>query len=150
MPLIDQLQKDMVSAMKAKEEARLSAIRMVKSALMKEKVDSMKELDEPAEQRILSILIKQRREAADMFRKAGREEQAVKEETELTLIETYMPALASAEEIDAAIAAAIAETGATTPKEMGKVMTAAKTHLQGKRADGKVLSDKVRAKLTAA
>lgn len=149
MPLVDQLQKEMVAAMKAKDEARLSTIRMVKAALMKEKVDSMKELDEAAEQKVLSILIKQRREAADMFRKAGREEQALKEESEGKLIEGYMPALASEAELDAAIAAAIAETGVTSPKEMGKVMAAAKAQLGGKRADGKVLSDKVRARLTA-
>lgn len=148
MPLLDQLQKDMVTAMKAKEEARLSAIRMVKAALMKEKVDSMKELDEAAEMKVLNSLIKQRRDSADMYRKGGRPEQAEKEETELRLIESYMPAGATEEEVDAAIAAAIAETGATTPKQMGQVMTAAKAKLAGKRVDGKVMSDKIRAKLS--
>lgn len=148
MPLLDQLQKDMVTAMKAKEEARLSAIRMVKAALMKEKVDSMKELDEAAEMKVLNSLIKQRRDSAEMYRKGGRPEQAEKEETELRLIESYMPAGATEEEVDAAIAAAIAETGATTPKQMGQVMTAAKAKLAGKRVDGKVMSDKIRAKLS--
>ncbi|MBN9659415.1 MAG: GatB/YqeY domain-containing protein [Acidobacteria bacterium] len=148
MPLLDQLQKDMVTAMKAKEEARLSAIRMVKAALMKEKVDSMKELDEAAEMKVLNSLIKQRRDSADMYRKGGRPEQAEKEEVELRLIESYMPAGATEEEVDAAIAAAIAETGATTPKQMGQVMTAAKAKLAGKRVDGKVMSDKIRAKLS--
>jgi uncharacterized protein len=147
MPILDQLQKDMVAAMKGREEARLSAIRMVKSALMKEKVDSMKDLDEAAELKVLSSLIKQRREAADMFRQAGREEQAVKEETELKLIESYMPALASPEELQAAVAAALAETGAASAKEMGKVMTAARAHLQGKRVDGKLLSELVKSRL---
>jgi hypothetical protein len=147
MPLLDQIQKDMAAAMKARDEARLNAIRMVKSALMKEKVDSMKELDEAAELKVLNSLLKQRREAADMFRKAGREDQAAKEEAELKLIETYMPASASEEELEAAVAAALAETGATTAKQMGLVMNAAKAKLAGKRIDGKLLSDKVRAKL---
>lgn len=148
MPLLDQLQQDMVAAMRAKEDARLSALRMVKAALMKEKVDSMKELDETAELKILNSLIKQRRDSAEMYRKGGRHEQAEKEEAELRLIESYMPALASDEEVEAAIAAAIAETGANSPKQMGLVMTAAKAKLAGKRADGKILSDKVRARLT--
>ena len=147
MPLIDQLQKDMVASMKAKDEMRLSAIRMVKAALMKEKVDSMKELDEAAEMRVMNILLKQRREAADMFRKGGREDQAAKEEAELAIIESYMPALASEADLDAAIAAALVETGATTAKQMGLVMKAAQAHLAGKRVDGKALSEKVKAKL---
>jgi uncharacterized protein YqeY len=148
MPLLEQIQKDMLAAMKAKEEAKLSAVRMVKSALMKEKVDSMKELDEAAEQKVLGMLIKQRREAADMYRKAGRAEQADKEEAELKLIETYMPALATDAEMDAAIAAALAETGPATAKQMGQVMTAVKGKLAGKRVDGKALSERVRAKLS--
>lgn len=148
MALLEQLQKDMVVAMKAREEARLSAIRMVKSALMKEKVDSMKELDEAAEMKVLNSLLKQRREAADMFRKGGRIDQAEKEEAELKLIEGYMPAGATEEEMESAIAAAIAETGITSAKQMGQVMNAAKAKLAGKRVDGKALSDKVRARLS--
>jgi hypothetical protein len=148
MALLDQLQKDMVAAMKAKDEARLSAIRMVKSALTKERIDSMKELDETAEMKVLNTLLKQRREAADMFRKGGRDDQADKEEAELRLIEGYMPAGATAEEIEAAIAAALTETGITSAKQMGQVMNAAKAKLAGKRVDGKALSDKVRARLS--
>lgn len=148
MPLLEQIQKDMLAAMKAKEEARLSAVRMIKSALMKEKVDSMKELDEAAEQKVLGMLIKQRREAADMYRKAGRAEQADKEEAELKLIEAYMPALATDAAMDAAIAAALAEIGPATAKQMGQVMAAVKAKLAGQRVDGKALSDRVRAKLT--
>ena len=147
MAIIDQIQKDMLVAMKAKDEARLGAIRMAKAALMKEKVDTMKVLDEAAELRVLSVLLKQRREAADMYRKAGREEQAVKEEAESAIIAEYMPALASDAELDEAITAAIAETGATSAKQMGAVMTAAKAKLGGKRADGKVLSERVKARL---
>ena len=148
MPLIDQVQKDMVAAMKAKEEARLSALRMIKAALMKLKVDSPKPLDEAAEMQMLKQLIKQRVDAAEMFRKAGRTEQAEKEEAEKRLIESYLPAGASEEEIDAAIAEALAETGAASIKQMGVVMKAAQARLQGKTVDGKALSDKVRAKLS--
>src|SRR5204862_6255566 len=114
MPLVDQVQTEMVAAMKARDEARLSALRMIKAALMKAKVDSPKPLDEAAEMQILKSLIKQRIDAAEMFRKAGREEQAAKEDTERALIETYLPAGASEAEIDAAIAEAMTETGATS------------------------------------
>ena len=148
MPLIDQVQQQMVAAMKAKDEARLSALRMIKAALMKYKVDSPKPLDEAAEMSILKMLIKQRVDAAEMFRKAGRTEQAEKEEAERTLIESYLPAGASADEMDAAIAAAMAETGATEIKQMGAVMKAVQQKLKGKTVDGKALSDKVRAKLS--
>lgn len=147
MPLLEQLQKDMVAAMKAKEEARLSTIRMVKSALMKEKVDSMKELDEAAEMKVLNSLIKQRRDAAEMYRNGGRIEQAEKEEAESKMIEAYMPALATDEEVAAAIEAALAETGATTAKQMGLVMKAAQAKLAGKRVDGRALSEKVKSRL---
>jgi len=147
MPLIDQVQKDMTAAMKAREDARLSALRMIKAALMKQKVDSPKPLDEAAEMQVLKSLIKQRTDAAEMFRKAGRTEQAEKEEAERTLIESYLPAGASAEEIDAAIAAALAETGVTSLKQMGVVMKAAQARLAGKTVDGKSLSEKVRSRL---
>ena len=147
MAIVDQIQKDMLVAMKARDEARLSAIRMVKAALMKEKVDTMKVLDEAAELRVLSVLMKQRREAADMYRKAGREEQAAKEEAEAGIIAEYMPALASEAELDEAITAALTETGATTAKQMGVVMTMVRLKLGGKWADGKVLSEKVKARL---
>jgi len=148
MPLIDQVQQDMVAAMKAKDEARLGALRMVKAALMKAKVDSPKPLDDAAEMQIMKSLIKQRIDAADAFRKAGREEQAAKEDAERALIEAYLPAGASEAEIDAAIAEALAETGATSLKQMGVVMKAAQARLQGKTVDGKALSDKVRSKLS--
>jgi len=147
MPLLDRIQSDMVAAMKAKDEARLSAVRMIKAALKKHEIDAMKPLDEPTEIQVLNTLIKQRRESADMFRKGGRPEMADKEEAELKLIESYMPAAPSNEEIDAAIAAALAETGVTSAKQMGVVMKAAQAKLAGKRVDGKALSEKVRGKL---
>jgi len=137
----------MVEAMKARQEARLSALRLVKAALMKQKVDSPRPLDEAAEVQVLKSLIKQRIDAADAFRKAGREEQAEKEEAERKLIESYLPAAATETEMDGAVAAALAETGVTALKQMGAVMKAAQARLQGKTVDGKTLSDKVRAKL---
>jgi uncharacterized protein len=149
MTLIERVQQDMVAAMKDRAEARLSALRMIKAALMKQKVDSPKPLDESAEMQVLKSLIKQRMEAAEMYRKAGRAEQAEKEEAEKALIETYLPAGASEAEVDAAVAEALAETGATTPKQMGLVMKAVQEKLKGKTLDGKALSEKVRAKLSA-
>jgi uncharacterized protein len=148
MALIDQVSKDMVTAMKAHEATRLDALRMLKTALMKYKVDNMKELDEQSELQILNMLVKQRRESADMFRKGNRPELADKEEAELKLIEFYMPSAPTEAEIDAAIAAALTETGNASLKQMGVVMKAAQAKLAGKRVDGKALSDRVRAKLS--
>jgi uncharacterized protein YqeY len=147
MALLEQLQKDMAAAMKAREEARLATLRMMKAALMKEKVDSMKPLDEAAELKVLNSLIKQRRDAAELYRQGGRPELAEREEAELKLIETYMPASATEEEIQAAVEAALAETGASGPKQMGQVIAAARARLAGKRIDGKRLSDLVKARL---
>jgi uncharacterized protein YqeY len=148
MPLVDLVQKDMVAAMKSKEEARLSALRMIKAALMKLKVDSPKPIDEAAEMQLLKQLIKQRQDSSEMFRKAGRTEQADKEEAERVLIESYLPAGATEAEIDQAIAEALAETGVTSQKQMGVVMKATQAKLVGKTVDGKALSEKVRSKLS--
>jgi len=147
MPLLDQIQKDMTAAMKGREEARLDALRMIKTALKKHEIDSMKPLDEPTELQILNTLIKQRKEASEMFRKGNRPELADKEDAEQKLIESYMPSAPTPEEMDAAIAAAMAESGVTSLKQMGLVMKAAQAKLAGKRVDGKALSDRVRAKL---
>src|SRR5215471_13916493 len=148
MPLVDQVQMEMVAAMKARDEARLSALRMIKAALMKAKVDSPKPLDDAAEMAVLKSLIKQRVDAAEMFRKAGRVDQAEKEESEKAIIESYLPAGASEAEVDAAIAEALAETGVTSLKQMGAVMKATQAKLKGKTVDGKALSEKVRARLS--
>src|SRR5437899_6235083 len=147
MPLLDQIQKDMIAAMKAREEARLGALRMITTALKKHEVDSMKPLDEPTELQILNTLVKQRRESADLFRKGGRPELAEREEAELKLIESYMPSAPTEAEVEAAIAGAMSETGATSLKQMGVVMKPAQAKLAGKRVDGKALSEPVRAKL---
>ena len=148
MSLIDRLQQEMTAAMKSRSAERLSALRMMKAALMKQKVDSPKPLDEAAEMQVLKMLVKQRTEAAEAFRNAGRTEQAEKEEAERALIESYLPAAASEAEMDAAIGEAMAETGAASVKQMGVVMKAVQAKLLGKTVDGKALSDKVRTRLS--
>ena len=148
MPLLDRIQKDMVAAMKAKDEARLSAIRMLKAALQKFQIDSMKPLDEASEMQVLTTIAKQRRESMEMFRNNGRPELADKEAAELVLVEAYLPAAPSDDEIAVAIESAINETGVTDKAKMGLVMNAAKAKLAGKRVDGKALSDKIRARLS--
>lgn len=147
MPLLDRIQKDMTDAMRAKEESRLNAIRLIKTALKKHEVDSMKPLDETSELQVLNTLMKQRRDSIEMYRKGNRPDLADKEEAELKLIESYMPESAGEEEIGAAIEAALAETGITSPKQMGVVMKAVQAKLAGKRVDGRALSEKVRARL---
>ncbi|HVW07968.1 MAG TPA: GatB/YqeY domain-containing protein [Bryobacteraceae bacterium] len=148
MPLIDQLSKDITEAMKARDEERLSTVRMMKAALMKAHVDAApKQVDDAGDLQVLKILVKQRTDAAEMFRKGGREDAALKEEAQRTIIEGYLPAGASEEDMNAAIEAAIAETGATSAKQMGLVMKAAQARLAGKTVDGKALSEKVKARL---
>jgi uncharacterized protein YqeY len=147
MALLETVEQHMREAMKARDEARLNALRMIKSALIKHRADTARPLDEKAELQILNMLIKQRKEAAEMFRQGGREDLVAKEEAELRLIESYLPPTATEEEMDAAVEAALAETGATSLKQMGAVMKAAQARLAGKRVDNKLLSDKVRARL---
>lgn len=137
----------MVDSMKAKDEARLGALRMIKTALKKQEIDSMKPLNEATENQVMNTLLKQRREAADLFRKGGREELAAKEEAEIRIIEGYLPAEASGAELEEAVLGAVSETGATSQKQMGAVMKAAQARLAGKRVDGKALSDLVKQKL---
>ena len=148
MALLEQIQKDMVQAMKTRDEPRLGTVRMIKAALKKHEIDSMKPLDEATELQVMSTLIKQRREAADLYRKGNRPDLADKEEAELKLIESYLPAAPSDQEMNAAIDQALAETGATSAKQMGQVMKAAQAKLAGKHVDGKALSEKVKARLS--
>jgi uncharacterized protein YqeY len=148
MALLDRIQKDMVSAMKSKDEARLGALRMVKSALKKFEIDSMKPLTEAAEMQVLQTLVKQRVESADLFRKGGRPELAEKEEAEIQLLDSYLPSAPSPAELEEAVTAAISETGATSAKQMGAVMKAASAKLAGKRVDGKALSEIVKGRLS--
>jgi uncharacterized protein len=147
MSLLDTVQKDMVSAMKSKDEARLGALRMIKAALKKQEIDAMKPLNEAAEMQVMGTLLKQRQESAELFRKGGRDELATKEEAEIRIIEAYLPSAPTSAEMEEAVSAAIAETGATSPKQMGAVMKAAGAKLAGKRVDGKALSGLVKSKL---
>jgi len=147
MPLLETIQKDITAAMKAREEEKLGALRMIKTALQKQQIDSMKPLDENAEMQVMNMLLKQRREAADLFRKGDRPELAAKEEAEARIVESYLPSAPNAEEVDRAVTEAIAETGAASQKQMGLVMKAAQAKLAGKRVDGKTLSELVKAKL---
>lgn len=148
MALIDRIQADLVAAMKTKDEVRLSAIRMLKTALLKYKADSMKDADEAAEMQILNSLVKQRKDSIEQFSKAGRADLAAKETAELAVLDAYMPQAATAEEIAAAITSAVAANPGATIKQMGVVMKAAQAGLAGKRVDGKALSDQVRAALS--
>jgi hypothetical protein len=147
MAIVEQIEKDLVGAMKAKEELRLSVLRMAKAALMNKKVELGKPLGDAEGLAVLRTLIKQRRDSVEQFRKGKRDDLADKEEAEIKIIETYLPASASEEEIEAAVAAAIQETGATSAKDLGKVMKAAMAKLAGKSVDGKHVNEKVRAKL---
>ena len=147
MPLVDQIQKDIVAAMREKAELRLSVLRMVKSALHLKSVEKMRPLEDAESMQILQTLLKQRRESVEQFTKGGRQELADKETKEIAIIEEYLPAGASDADMAGAIEAAIAETGANSPKQMGAVIKAAKAKLEGKTVDGKILSDRVRERL---
>jgi hypothetical protein len=147
MSIAEQIEKDLVAALKARKELKLSVLRMAKAALMNKKVELGKPVGDAEALAVLRTLIKQRRDSVEQFRKGGRNDLADKEEAEIKVIESYLPAGASEEEIDAAVAAAIQETGATSAKDLGKVMKAAMAKLAGKNVDGKHVNEKVRAKL---
>ena len=148
MTFQERLQSDMVQAMRDKAELRLGVLRMVKAAIKNKEIDAMKPLDEAGCFQVLGTLIKQRKDSAEQFRKGNRPELADREEKEIAIIETYLPSAPTDEDMDQAIAAAIAETGVTSLKQMGVVMKAAQAKLAGKRVDGKTLSDRVRSKLS--
>jgi uncharacterized protein YqeY len=147
MGLVEKIQKDMTDAMRAKDELRLSVLRMMKSALKNKEIEKIRTLDEAEALQVLNTLVKQRRESVEMFTKGGRTDLADKETREIAILENYLPAAADVGELDAAIDAALAETGANSPKQMGAVIKAARALLEGKTVDGKALSDRVRARL---
>ncbi len=147
MAIIQDVDKDLVTAMKAKDEFKLSVLRMMKTALKLKQVELGKPLEDGAAHAVLRTLVKQRHDSAEQFRKGGRIDLAEKEEAEINIVESYLPAAASDTEIEAAVVAAIAETGAATPQDLGRVMKAAMARLAGKNADGKRVSEMVRAKL---
>ena len=144
MALIDQIQKELIEAMKSKDELRLSVLRMVKTALKNKEIEKIRPLEDAESMQILQTLIKQRKESAEMFAKGGRKDLEEKENREITIIEAWLPSAPTAEEMESAITAAIAETGANSPKQMGAVVKAARVHLANKTVDGKALSDSVR------
>lgn len=148
MSLKEQIIADLTAAMKAKDADKLSTLRMVKANLMNRQIDKGSELTDEEITKALQSLLKQRRDSVEQYEKAERTDLAAKEKTEIAVIEAYLPQAATADEIDAAVAAAMSETGASAMKEMGAVMKAAMVHLAGKSADGKMVSDAVRSKLS--
>ncbi|MGB6677262.1 MAG: GatB/YqeY domain-containing protein [Terriglobales bacterium] len=150
MSLIEQIQKDITVAMKAREEHRLSTLRMVKTALKNREIDKMAPLDDKEAQQVLSTLIKQRKESVEQFTKGGRQEMADNEAAEIKIIEAYMPKAAGEDEIVAGVKAVIAEMGLPTMKDMGTVMknVMARFNSAGVRVDGKQVSDAVKRELT--
>ena len=147
MTLAETIQKHLIDAMRAKDELRLSVLRMIKSAITYKETEKLRKLDEPESIQLLQTMVKQRKESIDQFAKGNRNDLVEKETKELAIIESYLPAGASEAEMDAAISKAVAETGATSIKQMGAVVKAAKAALEGKTVDGKLLSDRVRERL---
>lgn len=148
MSLLDTIVGDMTDAMRAKDAGKLSTLRMVKANLMNRKIEKGGELSDEEITKALQSLVKQRRDSIEQYEAAGRAELAAKERVEIGVIEVYLPQAASADEIAAAVAAAVAETGASSLKDMGAVMKAALANLAGKSADGKLVSESVKAKLS--
>lgn len=148
MSLKDTIISDLTAAMKAQQADKVSTLRMVKANLMNRQIEKGGELTDEEVQKALQSLVKQRRDSIEQYSKAGRDELAAKEAAEIAVIETYLPLAASPEEIERAVAEAVAESGATSMKEMGAVMKAAMANLQGKSADGKMVSEAVKAKLS--
>jgi uncharacterized protein len=149
MPLRDQVNADLTAAMKAKDAGRLSALRMLKAAIMNKDVEKGHDLEDAEVLQVVASLVKQRRDSIEQFTKAGRTDLVEKETGEITVLEHYLPPAATADEIEAAVKAAIVETGAASPKDMGKVMKAVMPKLAGKNADGKAVNEIVRRTLGA-
>ena len=147
--LNDQVNAGITAAMKAKDQVRLSALRMLKAAIMNKGVEKGRDLEDAEVLQVIGALVKQRRDSIEQFAAAGRTDLVDKEKAEMTVLDAFLPPAASAAEVDAAVAAAIAETGAATMKDMGKVMKAVMPMLAGKNADGKAVNDIVRRKLGA-
>jgi uncharacterized protein YqeY len=150
MPIVEQIQKDITAAMKAREEAKLSTLRMVKAALQNRAIEKMSPLDDKEAQQVLSTLIKQRKDSIEQFTRGGRQEMADKEAGEIVVIESYMPKAASEADIITGVKDVISEMGSPTMKDMGTVMknVMAKFATQSMRVDGKVVSEAVKKELT--
>jgi uncharacterized protein YqeY len=150
MSLQEKIQSDIADAMRSKEALKLGVLRMMKAAVKNKEIEKMKPLEEAEVLTVLNSLVKQRKDSIEQFRKGGREELAQKEEAEIKIIETYLPAGASEDDIRLAVEEAIQETGASSVKDMGKVMKATLTRLAGKTADGSKVSQMVKEKLASA
>jgi uncharacterized protein YqeY len=149
MSLSKQIVTDLTAAMKSQDANRTSTLRMVKAAMMNRQIEKGSELDDDDMQKLLRSLVKQRRDSIEQYEKAGRQELVDKEKAEIEVIETYLPQAASQEEIEQAVSAAIADTGASSMKDMGRVMKAAQAALAGKNADGRAVSEIVKGKLSS-
>ena len=149
MSLANTISNDIAAAMKAKDAARLSALRMLKAAVKNKGVEKNRDLDDGEVLQVIASLVKQRRDSIEQFANAGRTDLVAKETAELAVLNEYLPAAATSEEIEAAVDAAIAETGAASPKDMGKVMKAVMPKLAGKNADGRAVNETVRRRLGA-
>lgn len=148
MALEQKITGDIAAAMKAKDQVRLSTLRMLKAALMNKSVEKNRGLDEAEERQVIAMLVKQRRDSIEQFTAGGRTDLAEKEHAEIGVLETYLPPAVSAEELESTVAKAIAETGASGPKDMGKVMKAAMAALAGKTVDGRKVSELVKSRLS--
>lgn len=147
MSLEQALSADIVTAMKAKDQTKLTALRMLKTALTNKGIEKGRALEGAEELQVVATLVKQRRDSIEQFVKGGRQDLADKEQAEIVILNSYLPASASDEEVASAVAAAVAETGATSAKDMGKVMKAVMAALSGKTVDGKKVSEAVKARL---
>jgi uncharacterized protein YqeY len=148
MALIERIQKDLTEAMMSKDELRLSVLRMIKSALKYKEIEKVRPLEDAESLQVLQTLMKQRRESVEQFARGGRQDLVDKETKEIAILEKYLPAAPSDADLNAAIEAAITETGANSAKAMGAVIKAAKARLEGKTVDGKVLSERVKERLS--
>ena len=148
MSLEKQITDDIATAMKAKNAERLSTLRMLKAALMNKGVEKNRALEPAEELQVVSALVKQRRDSIDQFTSGGRSDLAEKERSEITILEAYLPPAVSTDELDAAVSQAMSETGASGPRDMGKVMKAVMALLAGKTVDGRLVSERVKAKLS--
>jgi hypothetical protein len=147
MPLAEKINADIAPAMKTKDAPRLSTLRMMKAAITNKEVEKGRSLDDAEVLQVLGSLVKQRRDSIEQFSKGGRTDLVEKETREIAILEEYLPPAATSEDIDAAVAAAIAETGAASAKDIGKVMKAVMPKLAGKTADGRTINEAVRRKL---
>ena len=147
MAFIDKISQDLTAAMRAKDQLRLDTLRMAKAALMNREVEKKRALDDAESQQVMAGMIKQRRDSIEQFRNGGRPELADKEQAEIAILEAYLPPPMDAAELESIVADAIAEAGATSPKDMGRVMKGVMARLAGRAADGKIVSELVKKKL---